>query len=53
MGVKHPAADFLQRYVEDGIPSQSGNPWLPEVLETSISKGPNASSCTPEMTYFI
>ena len=52
-GVQHPAAALLQIYVEEGIPSHIGPPWLPQALETTMSKGPCASACTPEMTAFF
>ena len=53
MGVKHTAADLLKTYVEEGIPAHTGPPWSPEALETAISKGSHASSCTLEMNSFI
>ena len=43
-GVRHPAADLLQIYVEEGTPAHMGTPWLPQTLETAISKGPHASA---------
>ena len=51
--VKHPATALLKKYIEEGIPAQTGTPWSPEAWETAISKGPHASVCTPEMTSFI
>ena len=48
-----PVAALIQSYVEEGIPDQIGPPWSPQTLETAISKGPNTSSCTPEMATFI
>ena len=52
-GVKHPVADLLKNYVEEGIPAHTGPPWSPEALETAIYKGSHASACTPEMTSFF
>ena len=52
-GVKHLAAALLQTYVEKGIPAHTGPPWSPQALETTISKGPHASACTPEMTSIV
>ena len=52
-GVGHPAADLLQTYVEEGILDHMGPPWLPQAMDTAISKGSHALSCTPEMTSFI
>ena len=52
-GVKKPAEDLLQSYVEEGIPAHTGLPWSPQALETAISKGLHASACTPDMNYFI
>ena len=46
-GVKHPASALLHKYVEEGIPANTGPPWSPEALETAISKGPYALACTP------
>ena len=51
--MRHPAADLLQTYVEEGIPDHTGPPCLFQALETAISKGPHASSLTPEMSSFI
>ena len=51
--MKHPAADLLKTYVEEGILAHTGPPWSPEDLETAIFKGPHASACTLEMTSFI
>ena len=44
---------LLRTYVGEGIPSHTGPPWLPQALETAISKGSYALACTPEMTSFI
>ena len=44
---------LLRTYVGEGIPSHTGPPWLPQALETAISKGSYALACTPEMTTFI
>ena len=52
-GVRHPAADLLRTYVEEGIPDHIGAPWLPHALETYISKGSHAPACTLEMNAFI
>ena len=52
-GVRHPSADLLQTYVDEGIPDHTGPPWQPLALDTAISKGPHDSSCTLEMTTFI
>ena len=52
-GVRHPDADLLQTYVEEGIPDRTGSLWSPQALETSISKGPHASPCNPKTTSFI
>ena len=52
-GVKHPVAALLQTYSEEGIPAHMWPPWSPQALETTISKGPHASACTPEMNSFI
>ena len=51
--MKHPAADLLQTYVEEGILARTGAPWSPRDLDTDIFKGPHTSACTPEMTSFI
>ena len=51
--MKHPDADLLWDYAEEGIPAHTGFPWSPKALETTISKGTHASACTPEMTAFI
>ena len=48
----HPPAP-LKKYVEEVIPAHMGPPWSPEALETAISKGSHASSCTPEINSFI
>ena len=51
--MRHPAADLLRTYVEEGIPAHTGPPWYPQAMQTSIYKGPHASDCTPEMNAFI
>ena len=52
-GVMHPAAALIQSYVEEGITAHTGLPWSPQELEKDISRIPQASACTQEMTTFI
>ena len=51
--MRHPAADLLRTYSEEGIPSHTGPPWSPQALETAIPKGTHASACTSDMKTFI
>ena len=48
--VFHPADDFLQFYIEESIPANTGPPWSREDLEKN---GPRASECTPEIVGFM
>ena len=49
----HPSAYLHRSYVKEVIPAHTGPPWSLQALETSISKGPHALVCTPEMTAFV
>ena len=49
----HPAAAFLQSYIEEGIPVNTGLPWTRKAVGNTIKNGPHASAFTPEMLGFI
>ena len=51
--VRHPSDFLIYSYVEEGIPVHTGPSWSIPTIETAISKGPHASSCTPEILGFI
>ena len=40
--VSHPASTFLQSYVKEGIPANTGPQWLREALEKVINNRPHA-----------
>ena len=47
------SATLLQSYVEEGIPVNTGPPWLRKALDEAIYNGPHASACAPDMVSFI
>ena len=51
--VLHLVAALIQTHVQEGILVHTGPPWLRHALDNSITNGPHASACTPEMVEFI
>ena len=47
LALLHPAANELLKYAMKGCPTEMGQPWTRQLMQTAIHKGPHISALVP------